>query len=87
MSQNKNYFMGLIAYFDSYDSSILNLKLKHGFEIRRDSLQKIAQLKSRLDNTPSDIAHTKLIDAGVNSFLPPTQDGDKYLLFLQFFFK
>jgi hypothetical protein len=81
MNQNKNYYMGFIAYFDSYDSSILNLKLKHGFEIRRDSLKNIVQLTSRLDNSPRDIAHTRLIEAGVNSFIPATPDGDRYVYY------
>jgi len=83
MGKNEIHFMGFLANFDDINSSILNLKLKHGFEIRCDSLQKISQLVSILDNTSCDTAQIKLINAGINSYVTtPDGDGDRFVYYI-----
>jgi hypothetical protein len=76
--KNKMHYMGFLANFDDSSYLISNLKLEWGFEIRYDSLQRIAKLIAKLDNTKSDIAVIKLIEMGVNSYLK-TPDSDSYI--------
>ena len=50
MPKEKVYFMGLLA---NVDSSIMNLKLEHGFTIKPMKINEIAEILAKLDGLPS----------------------------------
>lgn len=84
----------LIAFLSGFDipqtseleleknnSVLLDLKLKHGFEIRCDYLTRVAHLFSQLDNTHFEEAKIKLIKLGISSYVP-TPNSDRYIYYI-----